>query len=158
MRKLIMALIMSLPVTVFFSPTVNAAPLPNGTILKIAPGNAGGGLGALTACTMGSCIGWYIGDPVAPGQEPFIWTNILPGTDGGFIIGKSQVSGGQEIVYTSTATGELTAAAPMWGSGPNPATLYTMPDGGLVNVFDDASCAKDDCLGDNAKNFKYSHE
>lgn len=122
--------------------TANAAPLANGTILKIDPGV---GSGFNTPCITGSCYS----QELSPGF--LIWTDILPGTDGGFIVGKSQASGGQEIDASSTADGELTAASPMGmaliiGTG----TLYTLPDGGSVNVFDDASCTKLACIGKTA--------
>lgn len=120
----------------------SAAPLAPGTALHIAPGNLPGGFG-FAPCTSGSCIGWFI----APGF--YAWSNVTPGTDGGFIVGKSQVSGGQEIDRFSTNDGELTAAFHMsgpWMDFTQYTTLYTMP-GGPVNLFDDTSCTKAACLG-----------
>jgi hypothetical protein len=113
--------------------TANAAPLANGTVLKITSGNSSGG----SPCTSGSCIGW----------SEISWRNISPGTDGGFIVGKSQVSGGQEINGSLATPGELTAAGPLAFNGQTPATLYTLPDGGTANVFNDASCTQEGCLG-----------
>ena len=121
--------------------TANAAPLPNGTILKITPG---AGSAVNTPCTSGSCFAWF-----SPVPNIITWQNLQPGTDGGFIIGKSQASGGQEINYLSTFPGELTAA---WIWGANYGTLYTQPDGGAVNVFDDTSCTKIACIGKTALN------
>lgn len=45
----------------------------------------------------------------------------------------------------SAAPGQLTAAWFMTGVAE--ATLYTTPDGGSVNMFDDTSCAGADCIG-----------
>jgi hypothetical protein len=121
--------------------TANAAPLANGTALKITPGI---GSDINTPCTIGSCIGW---DMSANGTL-ISWRNITPGTDGGFIVGKSQVSGGQEINGSLTTSGELTAAGWLFlfSSSGADATLYTAPNA-TANLFDDASCTKAACIG-----------
>ena len=122
--------------------TASAAPLPNGTVLKITPGI---GSDINTPCILGSCIGWQ--------QFPgfYVWHDISPGTDGGFIVGKSQASGGQENVG-GTAPGELTAAGTIFPFASGNATLYTQPDGGTANMFDNASCTKAACIGKTALN------
>ena len=130
--------------------TANAAPLASGTALKITPGV---GSGPNTPCTSGSCIGWDL----IPGVF-FSWRDIAPGKDGGFVVGKSQASGGQELIVGAlnpnpTAPGELTAASGLFFNASSPdlyATLYTLPDGGSVNVFDDAGCTKAACIGKTA--------
>lgn len=113
-----------------------AAELPDGTKLGIT---AGVGSTPNVACLTGSCFGME----VAPGFE--VWTDFEPGTDGGFILGKNQKSGGQETGPSSskTTSGELTAAWLFFG---NYGTFYTVP-GGDTNLFDDADCAGATCIG-----------
>ena len=59
-----------------------AAPLPAGTSLTIQPGVSST---VNMPCSSGSCFAME----VAPNF--YIWTNIAPGTDGGIVIGKSQI-------------------------------------------------------------------
>jgi hypothetical protein len=73
-----------------------------------------------------------------------IWTDFGPGTDGGIVAGKSQLSGGQEIDKDSILSGELSAAWSFYG---NFGTFFTAPDGDTLNLFDDASCTGADCIG-----------
>jgi hypothetical protein len=61
--------------------------LPAGTELHITQG-VGSGLNI--PCSAGSCFSME----VAPGTLQ--WTDFGPGTDGGIVVGKSQLSGGQE--------------------------------------------------------------
>ncbi|MDO8706905.1 MAG: hypothetical protein Q7J84_18415 [Sulfuricaulis sp.] len=125
--------------------TANAAPLASGTALKIAPGV---GSANNIPCASGSCIA----AEAAPGFV--IWIDLKPGTDGGFIVGKSQTSGGQETgpdPFNNTAPGQVTAASFItFGFASGNATLFTLPDGGSVNIFDDASCTKAACIGKTA--------
>ena len=80
--------------------TAVSAPLRNGTKLTISPWvSPPTVLLDTTGCTFGSCFGMG----VVAGF--FSWTAIAPGTDGGLIIGKGQISGGQEVDLTSTNPG-----------------------------------------------------
>lgn len=128
MRKLLLLLLFPL--------SVLAAPLPDGTKLSIAKGV---GSGSNVSCTEGSCFGME----VAP--KFVIWTDIEPGTDGGFVIGRDQTSGGQELGPSSgiTTPGSLTKAWLFFG---NFGTFFTSP-GAVNNVFDDASCVGAACIG-----------
>ena len=123
--------------------TVNAAPLPNGTLLPITQGNGGA---PNTVCT-GSCFGME----AAPGFV--LWTDFGPGTDGGFIVGKAQKSGGQELAPSSTnnTPGELISP---WLFGGNYGTFSTDP-GGEQNIFSDTSCTGAACIGQTE--LKYFH-
>lgn len=114
-----------------------AAPLSNGVVLGI---DAGSGSGVQVPCPVGSCFGME----VAPGLV--VWTDFAPGTDGGFILGKDQLSGGQEIgpSASNSTPGELTNAWLFFG---NYGTFFTSPGGGAENFFDSASCAKATCVG-----------
>ena len=121
----------------------HAAPLPNGKLLPITPGD-------YSDCTItgGSC--WAM--EVSPGF--WIWFPIVAGSDGGLIVGKNQASGGQENCNSYLFTpGELTAA---WSWTGSPGTFATTPLVGCkgtaphdasYNVFDDTSCAGASCLG-----------
>ena len=120
--------------------SIEAAPLPNGTVLTIEPGttSAGGGCSGT-----GSCF-WM---EVAPGF--CCWIPIQPGTDGGIVVGKNQKSGGQEGPGGSTITtpGELTAAFFFFGNYGTYATASicgatagcTTTDA-TTNFFDDTPC------------------
>ncbi len=112
-----------------------ADPLPAGTILGIDPGN-----GAGAQCTTGSCFGME----VAPGFV--VWTDYGPGTDGGFVVGKAQVSGGQEAGPSpdNATPGDLSSA---WLFFSNYGTFFTSPDGGALNKFDKAPCSGSACFG-----------
>lgn len=115
-----------------------AAPLPDGTLLTLDPGVVD-----ITGCASGSCFG------MAVPSEPYLidWTALEGGTDGGLIIGKDQLSGGQEIIGSGTSNttpGELTNA---WNFFRIDGTLFTAPDGGALNVFDDANCSFESCVG-----------
>jgi hypothetical protein len=116
-----------------------AAPLPAGTLLKIAPSTDLPAGGSLQPCTTGSCFGAYIG----PAFSFMYWTPLDPGADGGIVIGKPQLSGGQEINSLSTADGQLSA---VWNFGAEWGTFFTAPDA-TDNVFDDAPCAGSACIG-----------
>ena len=122
-----------------------AAPLASGTALNIG---AGVGSANNRPCNAGSCIA----AEAAPGFV--IWVDLKPGTDGGFIVGKSQSSGGQETgpdPFNNTTPGQVTAASFVgFGFATGNATLYTLPDGGSVNIFDDAGCTKAACIGKTA--------
>src|SRR3989344_3074650 len=116
---------------------VQAAPFPNGVVLGI---DAGLGSGTQVPCPVGSCFGMEI----APGLV--VWTDFAPGLDGGFILGKNQVSGGQENgpSASNSTPGELTNA---WLFFNNYGTFFTSPNGATENFFDTASCAKASCVG-----------
>ena len=82
---------------------VQAAPLANGSTMGIDAGN-GGGVGP---CTSGSCFSMEIF------TGTFAWADVAPGNDGGIVIGKNQVSGGQELTPPGESlpdTGDMTAA------------------------------------------------
>ena len=127
--------------------SAQAAPLPNGTVLTLYPGTT-----VTSSCVSGSCRAME----VAPGF--LIWTPIQPGTDGGFVLGKNQLSGGQEGSGGGqiSTPGELTAG---WLFAGNWGTFATAPLTGSfggsvaptdasVNVFDDVSCTSvAACLG-----------
>ena len=80
---------------------------------------------------------------IIPGE--YIWTDISPGSDGGFIVGKAQKCGTQDTgpSQTNTTSGELTAA---WPFAANYGTFCTDP-GGEQNIFDNANCVGAGCLG-----------
>ena len=123
-----------------------AAPLSNGTLLTLTPGVTDA---AQSACLSGTCFGME----ASPGM--IVWTAMRPGTEGGFVIGKNQKTGGQEAEFggSISAAGELTAG---WSFGGNFGTFATAPFVGvfgqattdaLLNVFNDASCAGNACAG-----------
>ena len=123
-------------------PTLSsAAPLPDGMKLSIT---AGVGSGFDVQCPTGSCWGMEI----LTGR--YAWTDILPGTDGGIILGKNQKSGGQEINGLSSNDGEIVA---VWSFAGNYGTFFTAPvqgfttNGASLNQFDSASCSGAGCLG-----------
>ena len=91
------------------------------------------------SCTSGSCFAME----VAPGFV--VWTDFGPGTDGGFIVGKAQKSGGQDTGPSATTNtpGELTSAWVFFG---NYGTFSTWP-GGENNWFSNASCSLGSCVG-----------
>ena len=139
---------------VFFSSMhAISAPLPPGTLLPFDPGV---GSGIDKPCSVGSCIGLSTGSST-------VWIDIVPGTDGGIIVGKDQKSGGQEtdLSGTNTTSGELTAAFLIdnskllfpfpwfraYGTFFTAPSLYYPESGGALNIFDDESCARETCLG-----------
>lgn len=113
-----------------------AAALPANTELRII---AGIGSAPDLACATGSCFGMEM----APGFT--IWTDFGPGTDSGFIIGKNQKSGGQELAPSAgnITSGDLTSSWLFFG---NYGTFYTDPSASQ-NIFDNASCAGTTCIG-----------
>ena len=128
----------------FSSLSVPATPLPTGTWIPIDRGNSPS---PGSPCTSGSCFSME----VAP--DFHIWTNIAPGTDGGIVTGKNQLSGGQEKGPSAVidTPGQLTAAwvffgsfatAPLTGS-----TAGTAPTDASANLFDDATCTGAECTG-----------
>ncbi len=116
--------------------TAAAAPLPAGTKLGITPGV---GSGPNLPCASGSCFSME----VAPGF--IVWTDFGPGTDGGFIVGKTQKCGTQELgpSVANTTPSELSNA---WNFFANFGTFCTDP-GGEQNIFDNAGCAGAACIG-----------
>jgi hypothetical protein len=109
-----------------------AEPLKAGTLLTIKQGFVG--------YPEGTCSGSYLrylNDAIT--CYPF-----GPGTDGGWVVGKSQQSGGQELDASAQCNqdGELTNAFTRMGY----ATLMTAPEG-EVNRFDDTACSAEACLG-----------
>jgi hypothetical protein len=117
-------------------------------------------LPAGTRLTIESIVGGsFCGGPcwtpeVAPGID--LWTAILPGTDGGLIIGKDQLSGGQELAGggSSPAAGELTEAISFFGQYGSFATAPLVGSDGSaaptafdLNFFSEQSCAGLDCVG-----------
>ncbi len=112
-----------------------AAPLPAGTKLLIQQGV---GSDVNTPCYEGSCFGMEINPGIVT------WTDFGPGTDGGIVVGKSQISGEQEIDKDSALPGELSSAWSFFGAN---GTFFTAPDGDTLNIFDDTSCAGADCIG-----------
>jgi hypothetical protein len=143
---------------------VQAAPLPKGTKLTIAPGHIFLDEAGLSYQCMGSCMWQQMSPPNPPGSEGF-WspTPIGPGLDGGIILGKNQTSGGQEKSYPGPRTpGEMTGPSYIWGNF----TLYsltfsTAPMTGIngdvgvsvatsdasSNIFDSSSCMGSGCAG-----------
>ena len=83
--------------------TVNAAPLPTGTLLQIDRGVASF---PNISCSTGSCIGFE----VAPGF--IVWADFGPGSDNGLVVGKAQACGGQENgpSTNNSISGEMTSA------------------------------------------------
>ena len=118
------------------APLVQAASLPDGALLTLTPGVISDDG---TRCVSGSCFGLES----FPGL--YSWTAIAAGTDGGIIIGKQQLSGGQQYgPSTDIATdGEMTAAWLFFGTY---GTFFTDPFAHL-NLFDDTSCVGTDCIG-----------
>lgn len=115
--------------------TAVAAHLPAGTKLLIEQGV---GSDVNTPCYEGSCFGMEVNPGIVT------WIDFGPGTDGGIVVGKSQLSGGQEIDKESTLPGELSSAWSFYG---NYGTFFTAPDGDTLNIFNDASCTGVDCIG-----------
>ena len=124
--------------------TSQAAPLPQGAALSITPGVVSNG-----QCASGSCFLMEL-------SGFLVWAPITPGTDGGLIIGKNQLPGGQQTGSSpgNTTPGEVTAA---WSFFGNYGTFATAPFTGVygsvttdatANVFDQASCTTSlACLG-----------
>lgn len=140
MNKKTLSLLCGAALTAAFASSSMAAPLPAGTKLLLDMGNAT----SVTPCTAGSCFSME----VATGFK--IWTNFQGGTDGGFFVGKNQISGGQELAPSAanTTSGELTTAWLFFG---NYGTFFTDPNG-TTNIFDDTSCAGAACTGKTALN------
>lgn len=115
------------------STAIQAAPLPNGTVLGI---DQGVGADTNIPCTTGSCFGMEL----APGLVS--WIDVNPGTDGGLIIGKNQASGGQDLSQSSSTPGEVTATWSFLGVY----GTYSTP-AGTTNIFSDTSCAGASCIG-----------
>lgn len=122
----------------------SAVPLLRDTVLKITPGVV-----TPTSCVSGSCFSME----VVPGFS--VWTAITPGTDGGIVVGKNQLSGGQQTGVDSAANttpGQATGAFSFFG---NYGTFGTAPmtgtNAGVIttssadNVFDSASCVGAAC-------------
>jgi hypothetical protein len=122
-----------------------AAPLPAGTTLGITQGV---GSGPNLPCASGSCFSME----VSPGFV--IWTDFGGGTDAGFIIGKAQACGSQEIEPSpsNTTPSQLTTA---WYFFNNYGTFCTDPDGGQ-NIFDDTSCVGAGCIGKTELKYLYA--
>jgi hypothetical protein len=137
---LMSAALISLPLM-----TALAAPLPAGIKLGISQGV---GSSVNLPCASGSCFSME----VAPGFV--IWTDFGPGTDAGFIVGKSQKCGTQEFGSSSanTTPSELTNA---WLFSSNYGTFCTDP-GGEQNIFDDAGCTSAGCLGKTELKYLYA--
>lgn len=122
---------------------LSAAPLKAGTLLTIKQG--------LVGYPEGTCSGSYLRFL----NDAITCYPIGPGTDGGWVVGKSQKSGGQELGAGAhrNQDGELTSAFTRMGY----ATLATAPmqgiEGGVAsteggaNRFDDTSCSAAACLG-----------
>lgn len=123
--------------------TVVAAPLPSGTQLTLDPGVVD-----VSDCVSGTCFGMEISANI------WVWTAVEPGTDGGIVIGKNQVSGDQETgtSETNNTSGELTAA---WLFANNFGTLSTSP-GGSRNIYSDTPCVGADCIGKTEINALYA--
>jgi hypothetical protein len=138
--------LLALAAAIVFPLTASAAKLPNGTLLTLNPGVV-----TDNACISGSCFSMEIVKGFT------VWTALKPGTDGGILLGKNQLSGGQEVganSETNAASGEITGAFPFFA---NYGTFATAPLTGTVagvvtsdsslNYFDDASCAGAACTG-----------
>ncbi len=157
-KKVLIAL-MAVVLTVGFAvvaTTVFAAPLADGTILSIAPGNVPDN-DSSAPCTEGSCFSMEL----SPTKT--IWTNIKPGIDGGIIIGKDQEPGGSKGSGAATTPGEITAVWEFFNStGDNSTAAFEADNngsapGGIItrvetdssaNVFDFESCSgADGCEG-----------
>jgi hypothetical protein len=136
MNKKTLSLLCGAVLTAAFAPSSMAAPLPAGTKLLL---DQGVGSAPNLQCATGSCFSME----VAPGFK--VWTDFGAGTDGGFVVGKDQISGGQELAPSSvnTTPGQITNA---WLFFSNYGTFYTSPEGGS-NIFDDTSCAGAACTG-----------
>jgi hypothetical protein len=126
------------------APMAHSAPLGNGTLLTIKQGGVG--------YPEGTCTGSY----VRYLNNAILCYPIGPGSDGGLVVGKNQISGGQEKAPSgnNAKSGEMTSA--FW-IPPVYATLATAPMIGAqegvattdasLNRFDDVSCAGAACLG-----------
>ena len=130
------SLLLSLLIGIIFisvlSTTAMAAPLPSGTKLTVAAGNViSGNEDGLAA---GS--GFAMGDGIGTGNQDG-WTALLPGTDGGLIVGTTQPKkaivaqwtyfNGPGNNYTTSAVTADTGGAldfsgwtVFWGGGPIP--------------------------------------
>ncbi len=115
---------------------LTGTPLPAMTKLKITPGV---GSASNTPCTTGSCFGMEVATGVVT------WTDFGPGTDGGIVIGKAQLSGGQEGPGGGSLStpGELSDVWNFFGSN---GTFFTSPGGDTKNIYDSAPCSGADCI------------
>lgn len=109
---------------------LQAAPLPNGTLLTIDPG-----INDATSprCYTGSCFSLAIAL-----TNNYHYYNLAPGTDGGIVVGKNQAPG------ISPAPGELAGFVRV-DTVEAPGSMYTTPylynpTDASVNLFDDKSC------------------
>lgn len=109
---------------------LQAAPLPNGTVLTIDPG-----INDATSprCYTGSCFSLAISL-----TNNFYYYNFVPGTDGGIVVGKNQAAG------VSPAPGELAGFVRV-DAVEAPGSMYTTPyqynpTDASSNIFDDKSC------------------
>ncbi len=151
-KKLLIAIVTTAFVLAVSVTTVVAAPMMSGTKLSVVMGTDAA---FNFPCTVGSCFSME----VSPGQDT--WINFGPGTDGGFILGKDQVSGGQELAPSSanTTPGELSSEWSYfsnWGTFTTtsyPAEGYTV--GSSDNLFDDAGCTLSGCIGKTELNAWY---
>lgn len=112
--------------------SVSAAPLPAGTVLTIDPGMSNE---TTNACYVGSCFVASI--PKLVGHVYYY--NLVPGSDGGIVIGKNQAAG------VSPAPGELAGFVRV-GATEAPGSMFTAPTAfdpsdATANVFDDQSCS-----------------
>ena len=126
-------------------PALSAAPFPAGTHLSITPGQIDGQY----QCVSGSCFSMQVSDI-------HTWVPVDMGIDAGIIIGKNQLSGGQEAASSSNLDmpGEISSA---WLFFSNYGTFSTAPmmdsmgtaliDDASLNIFDDTSCSGVDCIG-----------
>lgn len=102
-----------------------AAPLTAGSTLHLVVGDSNG----IAPCSVGSCFSMEVSPAF------FIWANVPPGNDDGFVVGKNQLSGGQE---TGPSGGNLTPGdiSGAWSFFGARGTFFG--DNGL-NSFSDAS-------------------
>jgi hypothetical protein len=123
-----------------FPLTASATRLPDGTLLTLNPGVV-----TNNSCISGSCFSMEI-------VEGFpVWTALESGTDGGILLGKNQLGGGQEVgldSMTNAASGEITKAFNFFSSygtfatAPLTGTLAgVVTSNASLNSFDSASCS-----------------
>ena len=174
MNKKYLSLLSGAVLTAMYASSSMAAPLPAGTKLLLT---AGAGSGFNAPCPTGSCFGMQTGtkylwtdinsENIYDPDGAMIGVNSIPGNDPGIILGKNQISGGQDLAPSAlnTTAGDITGA---WNFGGNYGTFYTAPgllsvkdpagnpvlpyDGTMTlgadaNLFDDAGCALATCVG-----------
>ncbi len=133
----LIAIALAVGISVISIPAFAGMPLPNTTQLSVDLGNGNG-----AECTTGSCFSMEV-------QPGFLtWTDIGPGTDLGFILGKNQLCGGPANSGSDDTSGELTAAWFFFGNfGSNCTGTFTAAGGTSVttgadrNIFDAKSCS-----------------